>query len=185
MYHCTNHFSGALKNLVKSVIKVGEKVPMDVTLGKALPPVDGVCAMAPKVLSGELFKDRKVVLFAVPGAFTPTCSAKHLPGFIEKSEEIKKKGISEIFCIATNDPFVMSAWGKDVNAGTAVTLLSDGNSEFTKKIGLEMDGKAFLLGEDRSQRYAMILDSGVVKHLAVEEGGKFDVSSAEAILKQL
>ncbi|EGC33663.1 hypothetical protein DICPUDRAFT_48839 [Dictyostelium purpureum] len=167
------------------MLKVGQKVPLDVTLGKCLKPAaDGSCPVAPKVNSGDLFSNRRVVVFALPGAFTPTCSAKHLPGFIQKSGEIKSKNIDEIFCLATNDSFVMSAWGKEQGAGDSVTLISDGNSEFTKKIGMTLDATGFLMGPERSKRYAMILDDGVVKHIGLDESG-FEHSSAEAILKQL
>ena len=136
------------------------------------------------VSTGELLRGRKVVLFALPGAFTPTCSAKHLPGFIEKADEIKSKGVDEIVCLAVNDAFVMGAWAKAHGAGDAVKLVADGNAEFSRAVGLDFDGSNFGMGV-RSQRYAAIVDDGVVTHLAVEEPMKFEVSSAEAILAAL
>ena len=158
-------------------LKVGDKIP-EVTL-KAMTS-DGI----EDVSTGELFRGRKVVLFALPGAFTPTCSAKHLPGFIEKADEIKSKGVDEIVCLAVNDAFVMGAWAKAHGAGDAVKLVADGNAEFSRAVGLDFDGSNFGMGV-RSQRYAAIVDDGVVTHLAVEEPMKFEVSSAEAILAAL
>jgi len=125
-----------------------------------------------------------VVLFALPGAYTPTCSAKHLPGFIEKAAELKAKGVAQIVCLSVNDPFVMKSWGKEQNAGDAVFLLPDGNATLTKALGLDFDGGGFGLGT-RSQRYAAIIDNGAVKFLAVDKAGAFEVSSAEAVLKAL
>ena len=131
----------------------------------------------------ELFAGKKVVVFAVPGAFTPTCSMAHLPGFVVNADKIKAKGVDSIICLSVNDAFVMDAWGKDKNAENLL-MVGDGNCDFTKAVGLEMDGSGFGLGK-RSQRYAMIVENGVVKKLNVEAGGKLDVSSAEAILKAL
>jgi len=158
-------------------LQAGDKIP-EVTL-KAMTS-DGI----EDVSTGELFRGRKVVLFALPGAFTPTCSAKHLPGFIEKADEIKSKGVDEIVCISVNDAFVMGAWAKAHGAGNAVKLVADGNAEFSRAVGLDFDGSNFGMGV-RSQRYAAIVDDGVVTHLAVEEPMKFEVSSAEAILEAL
>lgn len=158
-------------------IKVGDKVP-SVKLRH-------MTAEGPKEIStDEIFGGKKVVLFAVPGAFTPTCSAKHLPGFVEKAAEIKAKGVDTIASISVNDAFVMGAWGKDQKTDGKVLMLADGNGDFTKAVGLELDGSGFGLGK-RSQRYAMIVDNGVVKTLNVEAPGAFEVSSAEAILKAL
>jgi peroxiredoxin len=158
-------------------IKVGDKIP-SVTLRH-------MTAEGPKPIStDEVFGGKKVVLFAVPGAFTPTCSAKHLPGFVEKAGDIKAKGVDTIAAISVNDAFVMGAWGKDQKVEGKVLMLADGNGEFTKAVGLELDGSGFGLGH-RSQRYAMIIDNGVVKTLNVEAPGAFDVSSADAILKAL
>jgi peroxiredoxin len=127
----------------------------------------------------------KVVLFAVPGAFTPTCSDHHLPGFVMRGEDLKAKGVDSIVCIAVNDPFVMGAWGKDQNVGNEVVMLADGNGEFTRAMGLTMDGSGFGLGPLRSQRYAAIIDDGVVAWLAVEPGAGLNVSSAEEVLAAL
>ena len=135
------------------------------------------------VSTSELFGGKKVVLFAVPGAYTPTCSEAHLPGYVVNADEIKAKGVDSIVCVAVNDAFVMDAWGKDRNAGELV-MAGDGNSEFTKAVGLETDGTGFGLGT-RSQRYAMVVDDGVVTKLAVEAPGAFEVSKAEAILEAL
>lgn len=130
----------------------------------------------------ELFAGKKVVLFAVPGAFTPTCSEAHLPGFIVKADEIKAKGVDAIICLSVNDAFVMKSWGKTQNAENVV-MLADGGASFTKAIGLEMDTADF--GGIRSQRYAMIVDDGVVTTLNVEKPGEFEASSADAILAAL
>ena len=135
------------------------------------------------VTTSELFSGKKVGMFAVPGAFTPTCSEAHLPGYVVQADAIKAKGIDDIICVAVNDAFVMGAWGKAGNAD-ALTMVGDGNGDFTKAIGLEMDGSGFGLGT-RSQRYAMVIEDGVVNTLAVEAGGQLDVSSAESILKNL
>ena len=135
------------------------------------------------VTTADLFAGKKVVLFAVPGAFTPTCSQAHLPGFVANADAIKAKGVDSIVCVAVNDAFVMDAWGKDGNAEELV-MAGDGNGDFTKALGLEMDGSGFGLGT-RSQRYAMVVDDGRVAKLAVEAAGGFKVSKAEAILEAL
>ena len=137
-----------------------------------------------EISTDEIFKGKKVVLFALPGAYTPTCSAKHLPGFIEKAAELKAKGVAQIVCLSVNDPFVMKSWGKEQNAGDAVFLLPDGNGAITKALGQEFDATGFNLGI-RSQRYAMIVDNGTIKWLAVDKPGAFEVSSAEAVLAAL
>ena len=160
---------------------------MTIQVGDTLPSVNltMMTAEGPKPISlNELSAGKKVVLFAVPGAFTPTCSAQPLPGFIERSKEIKEKGVDLIACVSVNDPFVMKAWGEDRNVGEDVMMLSDGNGEFTAAIGLEMDGSGFGLGT-RSQRYAMIIDDGAVSVLNVEQGPGLDVSSADTVLEQL
>jgi peroxiredoxin len=136
------------------------------------------------VTTDELFGGKKVVLFALPGAFTPTCSAKHLPGFVTKADEIKAKGIDSIICLSVNDAFVMGAWGKDQNVGDKVIMVADGNGDFTRALGLEMDGSGFGMGK-RSQRYSMIVEDGVVKALNVEQPRAFEVSNVETILTQL
>lgn len=134
--------------------------------------------------SDGYFKGRRVALFSVPGAFTPTCSAKHLPGFIEKAGELKAKGIDEIACTAVNDAFVMGAWGKSAGADGKVTLLADGNGDFAKAVGLTMDGSKFGLGQ-RGQRFSIVVNDGVIEQLNVEGPGEYKVSSAEHMLSQL
>ena len=158
-------------------IQVGEKIP-DVTL-KTMTP-EGV----KDITTREIFSGKRVVLFAVPGAFTPLCSAKHLPGFIEKADEIKARGVDTIACVSVNDVFVMGAWGADRGAGDKVLILADGSADFSKAIGLDFDASNFGMGV-RSQRYAVVVEDGVVKTLAVETPMKFEVSSAEAILRAL
>jgi|TARA_B110000263_G_scaffold130897_1_gene113830 peroxiredoxin len=158
-------------------IKVGDKLP-SVTL-----TILGDSGPQP-VSIDDLCSGKKVVLFAVPGAFTPTCSMQHVPGFVDKASAFKDKNIDTVACISVNDPFVMGAWGKDRSVGDNVMMLADGNGEFTAAIGLEMDGSGFGLGT-RSQRYAMVIDDGVVTLLNVESGPGLDVSSAESILASL
>lgn len=158
-------------------LKVGDTVPSAtfMTFGP-----DG-----PKpITSDELFKGKTVALFAVPGAFTPTCSAKHLPGFKTKAAEFRAKGVDTIACVSVNDVFVMKAWGENQGVGDDVLMLADGNGDFTKAVGLELDASRFGMGP-RSQRYSMIVKDGVVKELNVEQGGDFKVSSAEYMLAQL
>ena len=136
------------------------------------------------ITSDELFKGKTVALFAVPGAFTPTCSAKHLPGFKEKAQDLQAKGVDAIACVSVNDVFVMGAWAKDQGVEDEVVLLADGNGDFTKALGLEMDGTGYNLGT-RSQRFAMVVEDGVVKSINGEKPGAFEVSSAEAVLKAI
>ena len=135
------------------------------------------------VTTSDLFAGKKVMVFAVPGAFTPTCSQAHLPGYVVNADAIKAKGIDSIVCIAVNDAFVMDSWGQDRNA-EAIDMVGDGNGDFTKALGLEMDGSGFGLGT-RSQRYAMIVEDGTVTSLAVEDPGQFEVSKAEVMLEAL
>lgn len=137
-----------------------------------------------EVTTDELFKGKKVALFALPGAFTPTCSAKHLPGYVQNADQLKGKGLSSIVCLSVNDAFVMDAWGKSQNVGDKVEMVADGNADFTKAIGLEMDGSGYGMGT-RSKRYSMLVDDGVVKQLNVEKPGAFEVSNAETMLKQV
>ena len=157
-------------------IKEGDKIPA-ATLHTMR---DGKPAA---ITTSDLFDGKKVVVFAVPGAFTPTCSMAHLPGYVVNADAIKAKGVDSIVCLAVNDAFVMDAWGKDKNA-EHLMMVGDGNGAFTKAVGLEMDGSGFGLGT-RSQRYAMVVENGVVKKLAVEAPGKLEVSKAEAILAGL
>ncbi|MHA7817189.1 MAG: redoxin family protein [Pseudohaliea sp.] len=135
------------------------------------------------ITTAQLFAGKKVVLFAVPGAFTPGCSMTHLPGYVVNADRIKAKGVDTIACMAVNDAFVMDAWGKAQNADD-ILMLGDGNGDFTKALGLELDGRGFGLGM-RSQRFAMVVDDGLVTHLQVEEGPGVEVSAAEAILALL
>jgi peroxiredoxin len=137
-----------------------------------------------EVAVGDLTKGKKVVIFAVPGAFTPTCSSKHLPGFVEKADEFKAKGVDTIACVSVNDAFVMEAWGKSVGADGKILMLADGSALFTRAIGAELDLTDKGLGV-RSRRYAMLVDDGIVKVLNLEEGGAFTVSSAEDIMSSL
>ena len=157
-------------------ISVGDTLP-DVKLVKATP--EG----PEQVQSADYFAGKTVALFAVPGAYTPTCSAKHLPGFVEQAGELKNKGVDEIACTSVNDPFVMGAWNKDAGSED-ITMLADGNGEFARALGLQMDASGFGMGE-RSQRYSMIVENGTVKELNVEQPGDFSVSSAEHLLQQL
>jgi peroxiredoxin len=157
---------------------------MTIQVGDKIPNVKVKATDMSDLTTDALFSGKKVVLFAVPGAFTPTCSAKHLPGFIEKADEIRKKGVDDIICMSVNDAFVMKAWGEDRGAGDKVRLIADGNGDLTKALGLQFDGSGIGFGL-RSQRFAAIIENGVVKTLAVDAGGKFEVSSAEAILAAL
>ena len=133
--------------------------------------------------SGEFFAGRRVALFAVPGAFTPTCSARHLPSFVEKAGDLKAKGVDEIACVSINDPFVMSAWNER-DGSEQITMLADGNGDFAEALGLTMDGSKFGMGK-RSQRYSMVVNDGVVEQLNVEAPGEYRASSAETMLEQL
>ena len=158
-------------------IQVGDKIPA--TNFRYVSPE------GPKEISSdELFGGKKVVLFAVPGAFTPACSQRHLPGYVDKASELKAKGIDQIACVAVNDAFVMGAWGRDQKAGGKVRMLADGSADYTKALGLELDLGARGLGL-RCQRFSMLIDDGVVKQLNLEAAGKYEVSDAETMLKQL
>ncbi len=158
-------------------IKVGDKIPA-ATLVKATD------AGPTPISTEELFGGRTVALFSVPGAFTPTCSAKHLPGFVLNADTIKQHGVDEIVCLSVNDAFVMGAWGKSASAGEKVTMLADGSAEFTKLLGLEADFTKYGMGI-RGHRFSMIVKDGVVTHLNVEDPGAFAVSSAEHLMGQL
>ncbi|SEM45159.1 Peroxiredoxin [Sphingomonas gellani] len=157
-------------------ISVGERLP-NATL---VTMTDGG---PEQVQADSFFAGKTVALFALPGAYTPTCSARHLPGFVEKADALKAKGVDEIACTAVNDAFVLSAWGK-ANGADGVTMLADGNGEFARALGLDFDASKFGMGQ-RSQRYAMVVEDGVVKQLHVEEPGAFKVSSADYLLDQL
>jgi peroxiredoxin len=157
-------------------IQVGDRIP---DAGLTIMSDNG-----PQPLStADLFGDKKVVLFSVPGAFTPTCSAKHLPGFVDNADAILTKGVDEIACMSVNDVFVMNAWGKSANAD-AISMVADGNGDFARALGLELDASGFGMGE-RSQRFALVAENGVVTQLFVEAPGEFRVSSAEHVLSEL
>jgi peroxiredoxin len=159
------------------MIKVGDKIPsatlMEMQDGKPAP-----------VSTDSFFAGKKVALFALPGAFTPTCSAKHVPGFVNSYDALKAKGVDAIACVSVNDAFVMGAWGKDQKADGKVHMLADGNGDFTRALGLEMDGTKFGMGK-RSQRYSMVVNDGIVEQVNVEGPGEYSVSGAEAMLDQL
>jgi peroxiredoxin len=158
-------------------IEVGDRIPQTQFVK--------VTEQGPEQVDSEsYFAGRRVALFSVPGAFTPTCSAKHLPGFVEKADEIKAKGVDEIACTAVNDAFVMGAWGKSAGVEGKVTMLADGNGAFAKALGLEMDGTGFGMGM-RGKRFSMVVNDGTVEQLHVEAPGQFEVSSAEYLLGQL
>lgn len=158
-------------------ITVGDKIPSVALRTKT---ADGI----EEVKTDDLFGGKKVVVFALPGAFTPTCSAKHLPGYVEKAADFKAKGVDAVACVSVNDAFVMDAWGKDQKVGDKVMMLADGNADFSKAIGLEMDGSGYGMGT-RSKRYAMVVEDGKVTGLYVEEPGQFEVSAAEYVLGKL
>jgi peroxiredoxin (alkyl hydroperoxide reductase subunit C) len=158
-----------------------------IKIGDAIPPMKLMMATPDgprEVSTEELFKGKKVVLFAVPGAFTPTCSAKHLPGFIQNAAAFHEKGVDSVVCMAVNDAFVMAAWGRDQGVGADIVMLADGSAAFTKALGLELDLVARGMGV-RSQRFALVAEDGRVTHLAIEAPGGFDVSRAEAVLAVL
>ena len=158
-------------------IQAGEQMPAG---SFGVMTADGPGALS----TDELFAGKKVVLVSVPGAFTPTCSKGHLPGFISHADDITAKGVDTIACMAVNDVFVMDAWGKDRGVGDKVVMLADGNGDYSKALGLEMDATGFGMGM-RGQRFAIVVDDGVATHVAVEDPGQFEVSKAEAILGQL
>ncbi len=160
---------------------------MAIKVGDTLPQANFMTFTAdgPAPLGGDaLFKGKTVALFAVPGAFTPTCSAKHLPGFKQHAAELKAKGVDTIACVSVNDVFVMKAWAKDQGITDEVVMLADGNGDFTKALGLELDGTKFGMGS-RSQRYSLVAKDGVVEQLNVEQGGEFKVSSADYLLEHI
>ena len=158
-------------------IKAGERMPSGTLkiMGEEGPK---------DIKTEEIFRGKKVVLFSVPGAFTPTCSAKHLPGFVANADKLKAKGVDTIACLSVNDAFVMKAWAKDQGVEGEIVMLADGNGDFTKALGLELDGSRFGMGS-RSLRYSLVANDGVVEQLNVEQGGEFKVSSAEYLLEHL
>jgi peroxiredoxin len=158
-------------------IKVGDRMPAGTfkTMTKDGPQ---------NITTDQLFTGKKVVIFSVPGAFTPTCDAKHLPGFVDKAADIKAKGVDTVACMAVNDVFVMNAWGKHSNTSDKVLMLADGNGDYARALGLELDAKGFGMGV-RGQRFALVVDDGMAKQVLVEAPGEFKVSAAEYVLGQL
>jgi len=165
-------------------IKIGDRLP-DATLTEFIDTETEGCALGPNAFKvADLVKGKKIALFALPGAFTPTCSAKHVPGYIALADRLKAKGIDEIWCISVNDAFVMGAWGRELKAAGTVRMFGDGSALYTKAVGLDMDLTERGMGV-RSQRYSMLVEDGVVRQLNVEAPGKFEVSNAETLLAQL
>ena len=163
------------------MIKIGDRIP-DATLTEST-EFGEACPVAPEKHSvAEMTKGKKIVVFGLPGAFTPTCSAKHVPGYVAHLGDLKAKGVDEVWCMSVNDGFVMAAWGRDQKAIGKVRFFGDGSAELTKKLGLEVDIPGMGI---RCRRFSMLVDDGVVKQVNVEEGGKFEVSNAETMLKQL
>ena len=164
-------------------IKIGDRLP-EGTLQEYIEVATEGCALGPNTFNvADLVKGKTIAIFGLPGAFTPTCSAQHLPGYIQLADQLKAKGVDEIWCISVNDAFVMGAWGRDQKATGIVRMMADGSAAFTKALGLEFDLVAKGFGV-RSKRYSMLVQDGVIKQLNIENGG-FDVSSAETLLKQL
>jgi peroxiredoxin len=164
-------------------IKVGDRVP-DGKLTEST-EFDAACPVAPKDVNvSEAVKGKKIAVFGLPGAYTPTCSAKHVPSYLSNLDKLKSKGVDEVWCVAVNDGFVMAAWGKDQNGIGKIRFLGDGSAAWTKALGLELDLNARGMGT-RMQRFSMLLDDGVVKQLNVEAPGKFEVSGGDTMLKQL
>src|SRR5262245_9124546 len=165
-------------------IKVGDKLPSG-SLSEFIEVEGDGCTIGPNEFKvDDIVKGRKIVIFGLPGAFTPTCSAKHVPGYVQNREELKAKGVDEVLCMSVNDAFVMGAWARDQKAGGKVRMMGDGSAAYTKALGLELDLNARGMGT-RCQRFSMLVDNGVVKTLNIEAPGKYEVSGAETILKQL
>ena len=165
-------------------IKVGDPLP-EGELQEFIETETEGCSLGPNTFKvQDLVKGKKIVIFGLPGAYTPTCSAKHVPGYLQQFDALKTKGVDEIWCLSVNDPFVMGAWGRDQKTGGKVRMMADGSASYTKKLGLEFDLSARGMGM-RSQRFSMLVDNGVVKGLNVEQAGKFEVSDADTLLKQM
>ena len=165
-------------------IKVGDTLPAG-TLSEFIEVEGNGCTIGPNEFKiGDIVKGRKVVIFGLPGAFTPTCSAKHVPGYVQKRDQLKAKGVDDVLCMSVNDAFVMGAWGRDQKSGGKVRMMGDGSAAYTKALGLELDLNARGMGT-RCQRFSMLVDDGVVKTLNIEAPGKFEVSDADTMLKQL
>lgn len=164
--------------------KIGDRVP-DGTLYEYYDEPTGACALGPNAFRvSEMVQGKTIALFALPGAFTPTCSEKHLPGYLELAETLRDKGVDEIWCVSVNDAFVMGAWGRSLNVSGRVRMLGDGNGDWIRKLGLEMDLTARGMGV-RAQRFSALLRDGVIEQLNVEQPGKFEVSDAQSLLGQL
>ena len=165
-------------------IKIGDRIP-DATLTEMVDSERPGCTIGPNQFAvADLVKGKRIVIFGLPGAFTPTCSAKHVPSYVANIDKLRGKGVHEVWCVSVNDAFVMGAWGREQKSDGKVRMMADGSADLTKKLGLEMDLTARGMGV-RSQRYAMLVEDGVVKTLSVEAPGKFEVSSAEAMLGQI
>jgi len=165
-------------------IRIGDRLP-EGKLSEFIEVETEGCALGPNTFNvSELAKGKKIALFGLPGAYTPTCSAKHVPGYIEHAKQLKAKGVDEIWCVSVNDAFVMGAWGRDQQATGIVRMFADGNADFSRALGLDADFSKHGMGI-RSQRYSMLVDDGVVTQLNIEQPGKFDVSNAETLLAQL
>jgi peroxiredoxin len=165
-------------------IKIGDRLP-EGTLSEFIEVETEGCSLGPNKFNvSDLAKGKTVAVFGVPGAFTPTCSAKHVPGYVALADQLKAKGVDEIWCISVNDPFVMGAWGRDQKSTGVVRMLADGNADFSKALGLDADFSKNGMGI-RSKRYSLLVEDGVVKQVNVEEAGKFEVSNAETLLAQL
>lgn len=165
-------------------IKIGDHLP-EGALAEFIESATEGCALGPNTFNvGDLAKGKKIAIFGLPGAYTPTCSAQHVPGYVKHAAELKAKGVDEIWCISVNDAFVMGAWGRDQKATGAVRMMADGNAAFSKALGLDADFSKFGMGT-RSQRYSMLVEDGIVTQLNVEQGGAFEVSNAETLLAQL
>ncbi len=166
-------------------IKVGDRLPAGGTLSEFIEVEGNGCTIGPNEFKvDDLTRGKKVVLFGLPGAFTPTCSAKHVPGYVANIDKLKAKGVDDVICMSVNDAFVMGAWARDQKSGGKVRMMGDGSATFTKALGLELDLNARGMGT-RCQRYSMLVDNGVVKTLNIEAPGKFEVSDADTMLKQL
>ena len=165
-------------------IHIGDRLP-EGTLAEFIEVESAGCALGPNVFQvAELTKGKKIAIFGLPGAYTPTCSAQHVPGYLQHAAELKARGVDEIWCISVNDAFVMGAWGREQKATGTIRMMADGNAAFSKALGLDADFSKHGMGT-RSQRYSMLVDDGVVRQLNVEQGGKFEVSKAETLLGQL